>query len=433
MPADPAPNADLLPQIEGILMDLVREMTPARRAGPGRPQILPEMLLWVGLTVCVLRGFTSQLGLWRLLSGKGLWQADRMVISDEAVYRRLGASEPSPLAEVFAQLTTMLTERVAPWQDQQLAPFAQEVVALDETRLDPVARSLPALRQHEVGDAALLPGVIAGVYDLRRQLWRSVQVRTEAFQNEKVAARSLIAELPTGSLILADLGYFSFPWFDDLADAGQWWISRIRKQTSYTIAHICYQDHQTLDALVWLGKYRADRAKHLVRLVRFQQGQTTRTYLTNVIDPRVLPIRQIAELYARRWDIEMAVRTVKRDLGLHLLWSAKPAVIAHQVWAVLVIAQIVQALRLEIAGRAGVAPLEVSLPLLIQYLPQYAAQGVDPITAFVEDGRRLGFIRPVRRVAITAPEVANDQLSLPPPDLPWTRIPRYRSKKAIQP
>jgi len=198
------------------------------------------------------------------------------------------------------------------------------------------------------------------------------------------------------------------------------------------IAHVYYQEHQTLDALVWLGKHRADRAKHLVRLVRYPHGDGTRTFITNVTDPRLLAIREVAELYARRWAIEMAVKTVKRHLGLHLLWSAKPTVIAHQVWAVLVIAQILQALRLEIAGRAGVPMLDVSLPLLITYLPQYAAQGIDPIAAFVADGRRLGFIRPVRRVTIVAPAIPHHLRCLPPPDLVRTRTPRYRSRLTPQ-
>jgi len=431
VPVEPRPSAtpDLMRQIEDLLIELVQAVAPARRPGPGRPVILPAMLLWVGLTVCVLRGFTSQLALWRLLTAKGLWQAGQVVISDEAVYRRLGAADPGPLAEVFGQLTALLTERVAPWQEQGIAPFATEVVVLDETTLDPVARTLPALRERAVGDHVLLPGTIAGLYDVRRQLWRAIQVRADPHQNEKVVARDLVADLPAGALILADLGYFGFAWFDDLTDAGQWWISRMRKNTTYTVEHTYYQNGATLDALVWLGSYRADRAKYLVRMVRFRHGEAIHSYITNVTDPQVLSIREIAELYARRWDIEMAVKVVKRDLKLHLLWSAKPVVVLHQVWAVLLIAQIVQALRLEIAGRAGVDTLEVSIPLLIQYLPQYSAQGTDPIEAFVHDGRRLGFIRPVRRVPITAPAVAHEQLSLPPPDLQRTRVPRYGTSR----
>ena len=91
-------------------------------------------------------------------------------------------------------------------------------------------------------------------------------------------------------------------------------------------------------------------------LVQFQVGQTRYRYVINVLDPQQRSRREIATVYARRWDIELAFQTIKQHLGLHLLWSAKPVAIQQQVWAVLIIAQILQALRLEIAGRAGVAP-----------------------------------------------------------------------------
>ena len=80
------------------------------------------------------------------------------------------------------------------------------------------------------------------------------------------------------------------------------------------------------------------------------------------MDPQQRSLREIAAVYARRWDIERAFQTSKQHLGRHLLWSAKPVVIQQQVWAVLIIAQIRQALRLEIAGRAGGIPLRCRWP-----------------------------------------------------------------------
>ncbi|MBK7781874.1 MAG: hypothetical protein IPJ58_14110 [Ardenticatenia bacterium] len=92
-------------------------------------------------------------------------------------------------------------------------------------------------------------------------------------------------------------------------------------------------------------------------------------------------------LYARRWDIEMAIQLVKQHLGVRLWWSSNLVVIERQLWATLIIAQVVMGLRLEIAGRAEVDIFDVSLPLLVQYLPRYAARGEDPVAAFVRDGR----------------------------------------------
>jgi hypothetical protein len=427
-PPDPA----LVDRVEALLCELVTALIPdpvAPGRHRGRPPVLPALLLWSGLLVCVLRRATSQRELWRLLSSAGLWHFPAVPVSDDAVYKRLGAEGAAALEGLFADLTALLLARLDGLADRTLAPFAAEVVALDETTLDRVARRLPALRGAPPGDARLLPGKLAGVFDVRRQLWRELRHLPDARQNEKAAARDLAAALPAGSLALFDLGYFAFPWFDDLTDAGQWWVSRLRERTSHRVIHVFYQEGETLDALVWLGKHRADRAKHAVRLVQFRQGGALRRYVTNVRDPGLLPLAEVARLYARRWDIEMAVNLVKTHLGLHLLWSAKAPVVQAQAWAVLVVAQVLQALRGEVAARAGADVFEVSLPLLVRYLPLYARRGLDPVAAFVADGRRLGFIRPSRRIAIVAPQVPPDRLAPPPEGLALERTPRYAQRR----
>jgi hypothetical protein len=268
-----------------------------------------------------LHGFSSYLALWRLLSGVGLWAAPRLAISDQALYARLARDGTAPLERVFAHLSILLADRLAAYAPATLAPFAAAVYALDETTLDRVARLLPALRAVPAGAAALLPGKLAGMFDLRRQQWARVGYIENPQQNEKVAARGLVAGLAAGSLILADLGYFGFAWFDELTAAGLWWVARLRAKTSYTVIHTLYACGDTLDAIVWLGAHRADHAQHAVRLVQFGHRGTLYRYVTNVLDPTVLPLADIARLYARRWDIELAFKLSKQHLGLHLLWG----------------------------------------------------------------------------------------------------------------
>jgi len=239
--------------------------------------------------------------------------------------------------------------------------------------------------------------------------------------------------LAKGSLILADLGYFAFAWFDHLTDQGYYWVSRFRLKTSYRVLHIFYQKQtpggEVFDGIVWLGAYRADKAAQAVRLVRFPVEGKARVYITNVLDPTLLPMLEIARLYARRWDFELAVNLLKRHLKLHLWWSSKEVVVLQQVWAVLIISQILQALRLEIAGRAGVDPFDVSMALLVEYLPQYAYTGEDPIEVFVAVGRALRFIRPSTRKVVEAPVIDPLEILPLPPDLVLVREARYAGKQ----
>ncbi len=210
-----------------------------------------------------------------------------------------------------------------------------------------------------------------------------------------------------------------------MTHAGYWWISRQRSRVSFTEVHTFYQKDGICDQLIWLGAYRAARAGEMVRLVRFPVGQTTHTYLTNVLDPTVLSLHEIARLYSRRWDIELAFRLLKRELKLHLLWSAKPEVLSQQIWATLIIAQAVLALWVEIAGRAQVAVFDVSLALLVAYAPLLAADGLDPVETFVCKGRMAGFIRPSRRTQNKAPVIPTEDLHPAPPHLVTSRPARY--------
>jgi hypothetical protein len=430
---DPLATVDttnLVGDVEGFLQSLLAEMPPEKAgSGPGRPRVLPGVCLWAGFVVCLLRGCNSQLGLWRLLTRTGLWHFPRFQVTDQAIYARLGKAGTAPLKWLFERVSHLLHERCAPFADTALAPFAKGVFALDVTTLDPVARRLPSLRTVKSGDHALLPGKLAALFDVRLQQWKRIQHVEDPHENEKVTARDMVAGLPQGCLVLADLGYFGFAWFDHLTDQGLHWISRIRENTSYKVLHEFYRRGETCDALIWLGAYRADRAAQAVRLVQFRVGKTVFRYLTNVLDPTVLPLRDIAVLYARRWDVEMGFRTAKQHLKLHLMWSSKQEVVMQQVWGVLTIAQILMALRQEIAAKAGVGPFDVSLPLMIQYLPQFAREGIDPMAEFVEHGVRLRFIRPSTRRTIEGPEIDPTQLTPIPAGLDLNRTPRHANRK----
>ena len=242
-------------------------------------------------------------------------------------------------------------------------------------------------------------------------------------------AYHMLASVKEGTtLVLADLGYFSFRWFDELTDLGYSWISRVKEKTSVVVLHTYYQAGETFDRLVWLGAWNI-KGKYVVRQVQFRQGGELRQYFTNVCNPTILPLSEIARLYARRWDIELAFLTLKRELGLHLIWSSKAVVVLAQVWACLIIAQVMQALRMEVALRAEVDPFDVSLPLLFEALPQFSSAGYDGIVECVRQGRRLGIIRPSTRLRIQAPEILPEQLVPLPQGTVLCRQPCYREEK----
>lgn len=407
---------DLGAKLEQMLVTM--PSASASRAGKrGRPVQLSAWHLSLAVLVSLLHGVQSQLEVWRLIAFYGVGSLPPLPLSDQAVYSRLEQDGVSAFQAVFAQVSQCLAKLLAPYEDRTLAPFATAVLALDESVLDRVKRWVRWLREVPQGDSRLLPGRLVGLFDVRLQQWRRLDVLLDANADCKVHARAMLSGLVKGTLLLFDLGYFSFPWLDDLSQQGYWYISRLRAKTRYQMVHLLYQADGAYDALVYLGVHSSDRAGQMVRLVCFRLGSQQYCYLTNVLDPADLSIADIARLYARRWDIELAFRELKEHLGLCLLWSAKLGVIYQQLWASLILAQLLHAFQVELAARAEVEPFDVSLQLLSRHLPRLLLHTGDPMGFLVQYGQAMGLIRPSSRRLILAPDEPLVQVNSPPPEL----------------
>lgn len=214
-------DTQLIADLEGFTRNIITDLKLEPAKTRGQPRVLPALALWSGMLVAVIRGFNAQLEIWRLLSQQGLWDFPRFTIGDDAVCKRLKHASSDTLKVVFEQVTMLLNLNFkAPVQT--LARFAAGVFASDEMTLDQVKKRLPSLRSSE---GAVLIGSITALFDVRRQLWRAIEFHDNSLQNEKVAARGMLEFIPMGSLILADLGYFAFSWFDDLTTRGYYWVS----------------------------------------------------------------------------------------------------------------------------------------------------------------------------------------------------------------
>ena len=110
-------NKEAINQLEQELQKIIEQLEPIEEdtRGRGRPRILPSMCLWVGYLVCVLRGMSSQLSIWRIITEKGLWYYPRFSISDQAVYKRLEKEGTKPLEKLYKNIRKILEERLEPY------------------------------------------------------------------------------------------------------------------------------------------------------------------------------------------------------------------------------------------------------------------------------------------------------------------------------
>ena len=422
-------TAPLLALLSQLLLPADGSHQPLGRGNPGKVSCEH---LWLAFLQGLLMQVEHVADLWNSLLWQQLGPFAPVTLSYNAVRQRLLAEGTVGLQVLLPRINSALRARpvLCSALPAHLAAFAKQVVALDECTLERLRRLCADLRQEPLGSPRLLAGKLAGLFDLRTQQWIRLQWREESWANCKVAVLLLLEGLPAGSLILADLGYFSFAWFDDLTAQGYYWVSRWREGTSYELVHVFYQNGDLLDALVWLGTHPSDRAAHLVRLVQFRyRGQLYR-YLSNVRDPERLPLHEIAELYARRWDIELAFKLLKTELGLRLWWTATPVLLEAQLIGVLILAQVLHALQVEIAAQAGVAVFDVSLHRLLKLLQQASGLRGPLIPQIVEQGRTWGIIRPNSRLLVVAPRIPLRLLTPAPLHLPLWRPPRYAGRKS---
>src|SRR5947209_4244872 len=401
-------------QVVSYVSEQTRALVPDGRRR-GKPATLTTLHLCLGVVLCGLEGFGSQLKLWRRLCLEPMGPFAPVQVVDQAVYNRL-ARAAGVMRAFFEQVSAWMSEQMAGLEDRRLAPWASQVLALDESTLDAVGRWLPALRHVVPGDPRLLAGRISALFDVRRQQWVRVEVWQEAVANCKQQARLLLEGLQAGTLLLFDRGYLSFPWFDELTERGLWWISRYANHASLEVRHVLYQGDGVTDAIVWLGKYRADRAKYPVRLVQFYQHGQLHRYLTNVLDPSQLSLAELARLYARRWDIELAFCVLKEHLQLSQLWSAKWEVVQVQIWAGLCLAQLFHGLQVQLAAQEGVELFDVSIDLLVELVPRLLQQGIALLPYLGRHGREVGLIRPSTRIQVQAPFVDASWITQAPPE-----------------
>jgi hypothetical protein len=193
-----------LHQVEEYVRHQSQALVPiARRRG--KPARLTALHLCLGIVLSGLDGFGSQLQLWRRLCLEAIGPFAPVLVVDQAIYNRL-ARAAGVMRAFFEQVSGLMAEQLVGLEDRSLAPWASQVLALDESTLDAVGRWLPELRAALPGDPRLLAGRISALFDVRRQQWVRVELWQEAVANCKQQARLLLEGLRAGTLLLFDRG-----------------------------------------------------------------------------------------------------------------------------------------------------------------------------------------------------------------------------------
>lgn len=295
---------------------------------------LPVMLALV--LALIWRQIPSVTTLAQILVREPLLWAPPLRVSQQALSQRLRCL-PAELfqAVLDAVLPTLLARSAARSRPQPpvIARALTHFSALwvvDGSTLEAVFRKVGAVRGQT---EPVLGGKLLAVLDLPSKLPVHLWWEPEAMANDKRFLDRLREVLAPGTLLLMDAGFYAFPWFDWLTEHTCWFLTRPRAQVTSEVVQILTATPTVRDRVIRLGACRSNPSTHPLRLIEVQVGRGWQAYLTNVLDPTVLPAADVVDLYSRRWRVEEAFLLVKRLLNLAYLWTAAANGIQLQLWA----------------------------------------------------------------------------------------------------
>jgi len=224
----------------------------------------------------------------------------------------------------------------------------------------------------------------------------------EAHANDKRFGSQVLAALPVGGLIGLDAGWFSFPLFDDLTEAGKFFVTRLRQKTTYKALAVLSQGPRFHDQLIQCGQYRSNPCRHPLRLVSVLWGTTWYHYLTNVLEPQRLSAQEVCDFYRRRWRIEEAFLLTKRLLGLAYLWVGDRNGVEIQLYATWLVYAVLADLCVQVAEALS-QPLEkISVEMVFRSLYHFARAidlGENPelVPFLVHHAKLFGLVKAERK------------------------------------
>ena len=131
-----------------------------------------------------------------------------------------------------------------------------------------------------------------------------------------------------------DRGYLDFKRLYKIHQAGAWFITRAKDNTSYRRQRSRPVDKTTgvrSDQSILLAGYQAKKNyPDKIRRVRYYDTITDRyyVYITNNVD---LDATTIAHLYKCRWQIELFFKWVKQHLSIKVFWGRSENAVKTQI------------------------------------------------------------------------------------------------------
>ena len=143
--------------------------------------------------------------------------------------------------------------------------------------------------------------------------------------SERHHFKEMLSELPENSVITADAGFVGYEFWKAVLDANQNFVIRVGSNVKL-LKNLGYARERDQTVYLWPDKFAKKNMPPLVlRLIEVHNGKHPVYLVTNMTTKRELSDAQAAEIYRRRWGIEVFFRTFKQTFGCTKLRSKSSA------------------------------------------------------------------------------------------------------------
>ena len=139
--------------------------------------------------------------------------------------------------------------------------------------------------------------------------------------SERDHLRQMINALPAGALVTADAGFVGYEYWKALIESGRHLLIRVGANVRL-LKNLGYVKEKNGLVYLWPDREAARNQPPLVlRLVVAQGGKHPVYLVTSVLDEATLSDKQVVEIYALRWGVELFYRHFKQTFERRKLRS----------------------------------------------------------------------------------------------------------------
>jgi hypothetical protein len=181
--------------------------------------------------------------------------------------------------------------------------------------------------------------------------------------------------LAEGSFIVFDKGYVDYSEYERMSNEGVFFVTRQKKDARYVVTHSKQVSGESQasgvleDKCITQGtRTQQEKIKLQVRLVTFFDKQTGRTFefLTNNFS---LPPECIADLYKKRWLIELLFKRIKQNFPLKYFLGDNENAIKIQVWCAFIADLLIKLIQVQLKRKWAFSNLSSIIRLhLMSYI-----------------------------------------------------------------